>query len=68
MDNHEKDAQAKSDNRNYIRVNNNINFNINLGDSLNFLALIAGLFFIKTLSKKNKLQKENKRKKALILP
>ncbi|MDR4889682.1 hypothetical protein RGU12_19495 [Fredinandcohnia sp. QZ13] len=68
MDNHEIDAQAKSDNRNYIRVNNNINFTINLGDSLNLLALIAGLFFFKTLSKKNKLQKENKRKKALILP
>ncbi|MEH7381050.1 hypothetical protein V7138_11275 [Bacillus sp. JJ1533] len=68
MDNHEKVAHAKSDNRNYIRVNNNFQFTINFGDSLNLLALLAGVFFIRTLSKNSKSQKENKRKKALILP
>ncbi|MFD1778571.1 hypothetical protein ACFSFW_07815 [Fredinandcohnia salidurans] len=69
MDNIEKEPQAKTDNRNYnkIRVNNHINFTVNFGDSLNLLALIAGVFFIKTISKKTK-QKPPKRKKALILP
>ncbi|MEH7385299.1 hypothetical protein V7147_07820 [Bacillus sp. JJ1521] len=65
MDNNEKVAHAKSDNRNYIRVNNNFQFTINFGDSLNLLALIAGVIFIKTVTKKTK---TNKRKKALILP
>ena len=64
MDNIQKEAQARTDNRNYIRVNNHINFTMNFGDSLNLLALLAGVFFIKTLSKKRK----QKRKKALILP
>ncbi|MEH7236687.1 hypothetical protein [Bacillus sp. JJ1562] len=68
MDSNEKVAHAKSDNRNYVRVNNNFQFTINFGDSLNLLALIAGIFFIRTLSKKSKSEKENKRKKALILP
>lgn len=68
LDNIEKEPQAKTDNRNYnkIRVNNHINFTVNFGDSLNLLALIAGVFFIKTVSKKTK-QKSPKRKKALIL-
>ncbi|WP_010676633.1 hypothetical protein [Bacillus timonensis] len=65
MDKNENAPQAKTDNRNYIRVNNNIQFTINFGDSLNLLALIAGVFFIKTVSKK---RKADKRKKALILP
>lgn len=65
MDNNEKVAHAKSDNRNYIRVTNNFQFTINLGDSLNLLALIAGVYFIKTITTK---QKTDKRKKALTLP
>ncbi|MCC3356032.1 hypothetical protein [Bacillus sp. REN16] len=68
LDTNEKVAHAKSDNRNYIRVNNNFQFTINFGDSLNLLALVAGVFFIRTLSKKTKPQKDTKRKKALILP
>ena len=69
MDNIEKDYQTKTDNRNYnkVRVNNHINFTVNFGDSLNFLALIVGVFFIKTVAKKTK-QKSPKSKKALILP
>jgi len=67
LDNNEKVSQARSDNRNYIRVNNNINFTVNFGDSLNFLALIVGVFFIKTVTKNTK-QISPKRKKALILP
>lgn len=58
-------SQAKSDNRNYTRVNNHFNFTINFGDSLNMLGLLAGIFFIKTITNK---KKANKRKKALILP
>ncbi len=64
MENNEKVSEARSDNRNFTNVNNNINFTINFGDSLNLLALIAGVIFIKSVTKKTK---TNKRKKALIL-
>jgi hypothetical protein len=69
LDSIEKETQAKTDNRNFnkIRVNNHINFTVNFGDSLNLMALIAGVFLVKTISKKTK-QKSPKRKKALILP
>ncbi|WP_449536491.1 hypothetical protein [Ferdinandcohnia sp. Marseille-Q9671] len=67
MDKNERISETKSDNRNYndIKVNNNFQFTINFGDSLNLLALLAGVFLIKTVSKK---QKTNKRKKTLTLP
>jgi hypothetical protein len=41
-------------NKNTVRVNNNFNLTINLGDSLNLLALIGGIYLIRTLTKKRK--------------
>lgn len=49
-----KSHSHTNNNQNTIRVNNNFNLTINLGDSLNLLALIGGIYLIRTLSKKRK--------------
>jgi hypothetical protein len=46
-------------NKNDVRVTNNFTLNINLGDPLNFFALIGGIYIISRLVKKRK----GKRKK-----
>ncbi|MFP7296601.1 hypothetical protein [Neobacillus niacini] len=43
-----------NNNKNTVRVNNYFNLSINLGDSLNLLALIGGIYLIRTISKNNK--------------
>ncbi len=43
-----------NNNKNTVRINNYFNLTINLGDSLNLLALFGGIYLIKTLSKKSK--------------
>jgi hypothetical protein len=47
-----KSLQNSKNNKNMVRVNNNINLTINLGDSLNLLALIAGIYLIRRVTKK----------------
>lgn len=49
-----KSLQNSKNNKNMIRVNNNINLTINFGDSLNLLAIIAGIYIIKRVAKKRK--------------
>jgi hypothetical protein len=46
-----------NNNKNLVRVNNNFNLTINFGDSLNLVALIAGIYVIRRISKKNKTKK-----------
>jgi hypothetical protein len=49
-----KSHSSTNNNKNTVRVNNNFNLTINLGDSLNLLALIGGIFLIRTVTKKSK--------------
>jgi hypothetical protein len=49
-----KSHSHTTNNKNTVRVNNNFNLTINLGDSLNLLALICGIYLIRTLTKKRK--------------
>ena len=64
MNNKEKDSKGNFQIKNDIY--NNITLSFNFGDSLNLLALIAGFFVIKSISKQykinKKLLKDNKRK------
>ena len=64
MNNKEKDYKGNFQVKNDIY--NNITLSFNFGDSLNLLALIAGFFVIKSISKQykinKKLLKDNKRK------
>lgn len=50
---------GSNNNKNDVRVTNNFTLNINLGDPLNFFALIGGIYIISRLFKKRK----GKRKK-----
>lgn len=52
-----KSGPCTTNNKNDIKVNNQFSLTINLGDSLNVLALIAGIYLIKRITKKKKLQK-----------
>ena len=65
LNNKEKNPQSTTQNKNDINISNNFSLSINFGDSLNLLALIAGLFIIKRISKQCKINKkwlkENKR-------
>ncbi|KAB2328644.1 hypothetical protein F7731_24795 [Cytobacillus depressus] len=65
MNSKEKNSQSTTKNKNDININNNFSLSINFGDSLNLLALIAGIFIIKRISKQYKINKkwlkENKR-------
>ncbi|MEH7177661.1 hypothetical protein [Neobacillus vireti] len=49
-----KSLPSTNNNKNTVRVNNNFNLTINLGDSLNVLALIGGIYFIRLIAKKRK--------------
>jgi hypothetical protein len=64
LNNKEKDSKGNYQIKNDIY--NNITLSFNFGDSLNLLALIAGFFVIKSISKQykinKKLLKDNKRK------
>ena len=55
----EMDKPVSNNNKNDVRVNNNITLNINLGDSLNLFAIIGGIYVVKRLVKK----RNTKRKK-----
>ncbi|MEC1521108.1 hypothetical protein P9D43_03530 [Neobacillus niacini] len=56
-----KSHTTTNNNKNTVHVNNNFNLTINLGDSLNLLALIGGIYLIRTLSKKrNQKQQQEK--------
>lgn len=52
-----KSGPSTTNNKNDIKVNNQFSLTINFGDSLNVLALIAGIFLIKRITNKKKLQK-----------
>ncbi|GHH96761.1 hypothetical protein [Neobacillus kokaensis] len=57
MSKSEKDIQAHSttnNNKNDVKVNNHFSLTINFGDSLNLLALIAGVYVIKNIAKRKK--------------
>ncbi len=55
----EMDKPVSKNNKNDVRVNNNITLNINLGDPLNLFAIIGGIYIVKRLVKK----RNTKRKK-----
>ncbi|MBY0147328.1 hypothetical protein [Neobacillus niacini] len=57
-----KSIPSSNNNKNTVKVNNNFNLTINLGDSLNLLALIGGIYVIRTLTKRNKQQKHKQEK------
>lgn len=46
-----------NNNKNLVRVNNHFNLTINLGDSLNLLALIVGIYAVRRFAKKQKAKK-----------
>jgi hypothetical protein len=56
-----KSHSHTNNNKNTIRVNNNFNLTINLGDSLNLLALIGGAYLIRTLSVKSKQKRKQEK-------
>jgi hypothetical protein len=66
LNNKEKGFKGNFQIKNDIYNNNNITLSINFGDSLNLIALIAGFFVIKSISKQYKINrkilKDNKRK------
>jgi hypothetical protein len=47
---------SSTNNKNDVKVNNNFSLTINFGDSLNLLALIAGVYFIRRIAKNRKLK------------
>lgn len=51
-------SSTNNNNKTDVRVNNHFSLTINFGDSLNILALIAGIYFIRRIAKKQKLKKE----------
>lgn len=54
--NTEVKTPSTNNNKNDVRVNNHFSLTINFGDSLNLLALIAGVYLVKKIVKKKKLQ------------
>lgn len=58
MDKKKTDTQNKPANNTDVKVNNHFSLSINFGDSVNFLALIAGFIVIRRISKKYKLKKK----------
>ncbi|MCM3567983.1 hypothetical protein [Neobacillus mesonae] len=56
----EKDIQNQSttnNNKNDVKVSNQFSFTFNFGDSLNLVALIAGIYLIKNLKKRRNRKK-----------
>ncbi|WP_066308406.1 hypothetical protein [Bacillus sp. FJAT-29814] len=49
-----KTLPSTNNNKNDVRVNNHISLTINLGDSLNVLTLVAGVYLIRSIAKKKK--------------
>jgi hypothetical protein len=56
-----KSLPSTNNNKNTVRVNNNFNLTINLGDSLNLLALIGGVFLIRTIIKARKQKRKQEK-------
>ncbi|KGR78996.1 hypothetical protein [Ureibacillus manganicus] len=54
MDNKEINSKDTDKNRQEVTVNNHFSFSINFGDALSLLALIAGFFLIKRVSKQRR--------------
>ena len=54
----EMDHRVSNNNKNDVRVNNNITLTINLGDSFNLFAVIGGIYIVKRLAKKRKARKK----------
>lgn len=54
MEKESKTLPSTNNNKNDVRVNNHFSLTINFGDSLNVLALIAGVYFIQKMAKKKK--------------
>ena len=53
---------TSNNNKNDVKVNNNFSLTINFGDSLNVLALIAGVYLIRRMAKNLKLKKKAEKK------
>ena len=53
---------TSTNNKNDVKVNNNFSLTINFGDSLNVLALIAGVYLIRRMAKNRKLKKKAEKK------
>ncbi|WP_160718853.1 hypothetical protein [Bacillus sp. USDA818B3_A] len=53
----EKEQLKTMKNTNNIRVHNRFSLTINFGDSLNLLALLAGVYILKNVAKNRKLKK-----------
>lgn len=51
---------SSNQNSNKVHVNNHFNFSIHFGDSLNLVALIAGVYIVRRLFKTDRLKKRNK--------
>jgi hypothetical protein len=52
-----KTHPSANNNKNDVKVYNNFSFTINFGDSLNLLALIGGVYFIRKIARNNKNKK-----------
>jgi hypothetical protein len=52
-----KTLPSMNHNNNEVKVFNNFSFNFHFGDSLNLLALIAGVYFIRKVAKRYKNKK-----------
>jgi hypothetical protein len=64
LNNKEKDSKGNLQVKNDIY--NNITLSFHFGDSLNLLALIAGFFFIKSISKQYKINKKLLKDKSKV--
>jgi hypothetical protein len=53
--NTEVNTPSTNNNQNSVRVSNQLNLTINLGDSLNLLAIIAGIYLVRKIAKRKKL-------------
>ncbi|MFE8702822.1 hypothetical protein ACFYKX_19645 [Cytobacillus sp. FJAT-54145] len=49
-----KSSGSTNHNNNKVNVNNTFNLTINLGDSLNIIALVAGILLLKRILKKER--------------
>jgi hypothetical protein len=56
-----KSLPSTNQNKNTVRVNNNFNLTINLGDSLNLLALIGGIYPIRTITEIRKQKRKQEK-------
>jgi hypothetical protein len=54
--NAEVKTPSTNNNKNNVKVNNQFSLTIHFGDSLNLLALIAGIYLVRRMAKRKKLQ------------